>query len=278
MNIGIVGAGVMGRGVAERFATYGFAIILVDKYNDALNAAKKEIERSLNFKRMMNKELNVEDILKRICYSNDLKDLDACDFIVENVTEDKNVKSEIYKELDEVCGQKAIFLANTSCISITWLASITKRPDKVIGVHFMNPVPVKKFSEMIKGTYTSTETIDSVRTLLKSAEIDVEMINDSPGFVTNRLSHLFMNEAAFLVYENVASPAQIDRIFEEGFGHKMGPLKTADLIGLDTVLDSLKVLYEEYEDPKFRACPQLKKMVRAGNLGRKTGKGFFDYN
>ncbi len=131
---------------------------------------------------------------------------------------------------------------------------------------------------MIKGTYTSTETIDSVRTLLKSAEIDVEMINDSPGFVTNRLSHLFMNEAAFLVYENVASPAQIDRIFEEGFGHKMGPLKTADLIGLDTVLDSLKVLYEEYEDPKFRACPQLKKMVRAGNLGRKTGKGFFDYN
>ena len=149
--------------------------------------------------------------------------------------------------------------------------------EHIIGVHFMNPVPLKNFSEMIRGIYTSEGTITEVTSLLSDIGIKTEIINDSAGFVSNRISHLYMNEAAYLVYEGVATAKQIDTIFENGFGHKMGPLQTADLIGLDTVMDSLEVLYKEYQDPKFRVCPLLKQLVYAGKLGRKSGHGFFDY-
>lgn len=167
-------------------------------------------------------------------------------------------------------------MVNTSGIPITLVDSFTKRSEKVIGVHFMNPVHLKKFVEIICSCKTSIETMDDISRLLESIDMSYEVINDSPGFVSNRLSHLFMNEAAFLVYEGVATAEQVDNIFKNAFSRKMGPLETADLIGLDTVLNSLKILYEQYEDTKFRACPLLKMMVHAGRLGRKSGKGFYD--
>ncbi|CAM5405380.1 3-hydroxybutyryl-CoA dehydrogenase OS=Lysinibacillus sphaericus OX=1421 GN=LS41612_16980 PE=4 SV=1 [Lysinibacillus sphaericus] len=199
------------------------------------------------------------------------------DFIIENVDENIKTKEIVYRNLEKVCKQKCIYMVNTSCIPITLIGSYTDRAEKVIGVHFMNPVPMKNFAEVIQGWKTSEETVQHVRELLNKAGMEIEVIKDSAGFVSNRLSHLFMNEAAALVYEGVATAEQIDNIFKNAFGHKMGPLETADLIGVDTVLDSLKVLYTHYEDPKFRACPLLKQMVYAGSTGRKSGKGFYSY-
>lgn len=276
-SIGVIGAGVMGRGVAQRFAQYGFKVILLDKKEDVLSEAMSEIKRNIRFTSMFQKEIKTDDIMKRISTSLSYEDLREADYIVENVTEDSVTKESVYKELEQVCKKECIYMVNTSCIPITGIGARTSRPDKVIGVHFMNPVPMKDFSEVIRGWYTSEETIEKVRNLLKETGISIEVVNDSPGFVSNRVSHLFMNEAAYLVYEGVATAEQVDTIFKKAFGHKMGPLETADLIGLDTVLDSLKVLYEEYEDSKFRACPLLKKMVRAGLTGRKSGQGFYRY-
>ncbi|WP_242655185.1 3-hydroxyacyl-CoA dehydrogenase family protein [Clostridium cellulovorans] len=173
--------------------------------------------------------------------------------------------------------ESCLFLVNTSCISITKIASLTKRPDKVIGTHFMNPVHIKTAVEAIKGFYTSEETIEKTKELLSKMGKEMIIVNDLPGFVSNRISHLFMNEAAFVVQDQVAAPAEVDAIFKKCYGHVMGPLETADLIGLDTVVDSLEVLYESYQDPKFKCCPLLKKMVDANLKGRKTGKGFYDY-
>ena len=204
-------------------------------------------------------------------------ELNDMDFIIENVNEDIKTKERVYRNLEEVCKKECIYLVNTSCIPITLIGSYTNRAEKVIGVHFMNPVPMKNFAEVIKGWKTSEETIGNIKDLLEDVGIELEIVNDSAGFVSNRLSHLFMNEAAALVYEGVATAEQIDNIFKKAFGHKMGPLETADLIGVDTVLDSLKVLYEHYEDSKFKACPLLKQMVYAGFNGRKAGKGFYDY-
>lgn len=277
MKIGIIGAGVMGKGVAQRFAQYNHQVVLVDLNDEILSKAQREIERNIRMMGMFQKDINVDSIVSNISITTDYVDLKDVDYIVENVPEIEEVKLEVYKKLEEHCKDACIYLVNTSCIPITKIGGHTKRADKVIGVHFMNPVPMKNFSEVICGTYTSEETIENVRELLKSIGISIEVINDSAGFVSNRLSHLFMNEAAFLVYEGVATPEQIDNIFKQGFGHKMGPLETADLIGVDTVLESLKILYDEYEDPKFRACPLMKRMVEAGKLGRKAGKGFYNY-
>lgn len=277
MKIGIIGAGVMGKGVAQRFAQYNHQVVLVDLNDEILSKAQKEIVRNVKMMSMLQKDINADNIVSNISTTTDYADLKDADYIVENVPEIEEVKLEVYKKLEEQCNDGCVYLVNTSCIPITKIGGHTKRPGKVIGVHFMNPVPMKNFSEVICGTYTSEETIENVRELLKSVGISIEVINDSAGFVSNRLSHLFMNEAAFLVYEGVATANQIDNIFKQGFGHKMGPLETADLIGVDTVLESLKVLYDEYEEPKFKACPLLKRMVEAGKLGRKNGKGFYDY-
>lgn len=277
MKIGIIGAGVMGKGVAQRFAQYGYHVVLIDLNDEILSKSKKEIERNLKMMSMFQKDIDANAIMEHISVSTNYEDLSDADYIIENVPEIQEVKKSIYKELEKYCKDECIYLVNTSCIPITKIGGYTKRADKVIGVHFMNPVPMKNFSEVIKGTYTSEETIEKIRELLKSVGISIEVIHDSAGFVSNRLSHLFMNEAAFLVYEGVATASQIDTIFKNGFGHKMGPLETADLIGVDTVLESLKVLYDEYEDPKFKACPLMKRMVEAGQLGRKAGKGFYNY-
>jgi len=279
-TIGVVGAGTMGKGVAERFASYGHRVILYDIDGDVRNRALSEIERNIRLQSMFNRKGAMPDIkttMGNIEVAGTYQDLSEADFIIENVREDMEVKAQVYENLDKICAPDCIYMANTSCISITRLGAGTYRASSVIGVHFMNPVPMKHFVEIIRGHHTSIETIERVCELLKGVGMEWEIIKDSPGFVSNRLSHLFMNEAAFLVYEGIAEPHQIDAIFKKAYHHKMGPLETADLIGLDTVLDSLKVLYEEYEDSKYRACPLLKKMVRAGLHGKKSGEGFYKY-
>jgi len=276
-SIGVIGAGVMGKGVAQRFAQNGYKVILLDKNGEVLNSALQEISRNLRFMNMFQKKFDLDEVMGNISVTMSYSDMEDVDYVVENVPEVQEIKKEVYIELEKVCKAECIYMVNTSCIPITLIGSFTKRAEKVIGVHFMNPVPMKNFSEVIRGCHTTEETVADIKQLLESIGISIEVVNDSAGFVSNRLSHLFMNEAAFLVYEGVATAEQIDNIFKNGFGHKMGPLETADLIGVDTVLDSLEILYKQYEDSKFRSCPLLKKMVSAGLLGRKSGKGFYDY-
>ncbi|AHN21055.1 3-hydroxyacyl-CoA dehydrogenase family protein [Lysinibacillus sphaericus] len=277
MKIGVIGAGVMGKGVAQRFAQYGHNVVLYDISSNVLETAREEIKKNLKIAGMFNKTIDAEKIVANIDITSGYEDFADMDFIIENVDENIKTKEIVYRNLEKVCKQKCIYMVNTSCIPITLIGSYTDRAEKVIGVHFMNPVPMKNFAEVIQGWKTSEETVQHVRELLNKAGMEIEVIKDSAGFVSNRLSHLFMNEAAALVYEGVATAEQIDNIFKNAFGHKMGPLETADLIGVDTVLDSLKVLYTHYEDPKFRACPLLKQMVYAGSTGRKSGKGFYSY-
>jgi len=218
-----------------------------------------------------------EEALQRMALTTDLKDLACCDFIIENVTEDWDVKKRVYDNLDRVAPSEVCFGANTSCISITQIGSITQRPDNVVGIHFMNPVHLKPTVEVIRGFHTSDRAIDTLLRLFSRLNKEAIIVEDLPGFVSNRISHLFMNEAAFVLQDNVATAEKIDLIFKKCFGHKMGPLETADLIGLDTVMRSLDVLYESFHDPKYRCCPLLRKLVHARHLGRKTGKGFHVY-
>lgn len=280
MKIGIIGAGVMGTGVAQKFAQCGNEVILLDLSKDIVEKSKKNIKNNIRFYNMFNKDKKIEntdEILSLIKSSDNYEDLKDVDFVVENVPEVIDIKKGVYEKLEDVCKKECIYMVNTSCVSITKIGAVTKRADKVIGTHFMNPVPVKKASEVIRGFHTSDETVEKVTELLKSVDIKAIVVNDYPGFVSNRISHLLMNEAAYVVQDGVATPEQVDEIFQKCFEHKMGPLATADLIGLDTVVNSLDVLYESYQDPKFRVCPLLRKMVDAGLYGRKSGKGFYEY-
>lgn len=262
-------------------ASSGFQVILLDKSTDILQSAQEEVRNKLRMTAMFNRnKIPKEDMeltLARISYTTEYEQLEQAEFIIENVTENWDVKKEVYNKIDRVCSKESIFAVNTSCLPITRIAALTERPDRIIGIHFMNPVPMIAAVEAIKGFHTSPKTIETTRGLLDRMNKEMILVNDSPGFVANRLSHLLMNEAAFVVQDGVANPSDVDDIFKKCYGHKMGPLETADLIGLDTVVLSLKVLYEDYQDPKFRCCPLLKKMVDAGLLGRKSGKGFYDY-
>ena len=207
----------------------------------------------------------------------DLKDLAPCDFIIENVTESWKVKQQVYEQLEQVMPPDICFGANTSCISITQIGSATKRPANVVGIHLMNPVHLKPTVEVIRGFHTLDRTIETLLQLFARLGKEAIVVEDLPGFVSNRISHLFMNEAVFVLQDQVATADKIDTIFKKCFGHKMGPLETADLIGLDTVMRSLDVLYESFQDSKYRSCPLLRKLVHAGHLGRKTGRGFYVY-
>ncbi|MBE6051593.1 MAG: 3-hydroxyacyl-CoA dehydrogenase family protein [Clostridium sp.] len=279
-KIGIIGAGVMGTGVAQAFAQYGFKVNLIDISKEALEKAKANISRNIRFQVLLgkNKELlGMDETINNIEFSQDYNSLNDVDVVIENVVENWEVKKGVYEKIRDICKEGCLFLVNTSCISISKIASLTNCADKVIGTHFMNPVPLKNTIEVIRGVYTSEETINQTEELLKSIGKKIVVVNDFPGFVSNRISHLLMNEAAFVVQDNVASPEEVDEIFRDCYEHKMGPLETADLIGLDTVVNSLDVLYESYKDPKFRCCPLLRKMVDANQLGRKTGKGFYEY-
>jgi 3-hydroxybutyryl-CoA dehydrogenase len=219
-----------------------------------------------------------EEALRRITFTQDINDAALCQFVVENVTEDWATKEKVYAQMDQVIAPEVCFGVNTSCISITRVGGITRRPDKVVGIHFMNPVHLKPTVEVIRGYHTSEDTLAKVKALLSQLNKQGIVVGDLPGFVSNRIFHLFMNEAAFVLQDQVATAHEIDAIFKKCFGHTMGPLETADLIGLDTVMRSLDVLYESYQDPKFRCCPLLRKLVYAGHLGRKSGKGFYEYS
>lgn len=280
-HVGVIGAGVMGIGVAQNLAQTRHQVILVDVSDQILQQARAELRKNLRFARMFNKSPDQEGIseaLARIVFTTDYNLLGEADFVVENVVEKLDVKSQVYPQLDAICPSHCIFAANTSCISITQLGALTKRPDRVLGIHFMNPVPLKPTVEVIRGYHTSAETIEAATALLAAMGKDGIVVNDSPGFVSNRVLMLMINEAIFLVHEQVAQPQEIDLLFKKCFGHTMGPLETADLIGLDTILNSIEVLYQSFSDSKYRPCPLLKKMVDAGLHGRKSGQGFYTYS
>jgi len=285
-TVGVVGAGVMGTGLAQSLAETGHDVVLMDVTQEVLDRARDEIKKSLRFQAFFRKKdasppapaaPPADTVLGRIRFTLDPQDLQAVDFLIENATENWAIKQAIYERIDPICPERAVFAANTSAIPITKIGSVTKRAPKVLGMHFMNPVPLKPAVEVIRAYHTSDETLDTARALLAQMGKEAIVVNDSPGFVSNRVLMLTVNEAIFLVHEGVATAEQIDHLFKSCFGHKMGPLETGDLIGLDTILYSLEVLYEELEDSKFRACPLLKKMVHAGLHGRKSGKGFYDY-
>lgn len=280
-KIGVIGAGVMGIGVAHSYAAAGYKVILIDIDSDALQHAEKQIFKNARLYSMYNKELGKiapEEILNNITFTKDLETLANINYIIENISEDWEKKRDIYNVLYSLCSPTTTLAANTSCISISKIASLAKHPENVIGTHYMNPVPLKPSVEVIRGYHTSESTLGITKELLASINKNAIVIKDFPGFVSNRISHLFMNEAAFVVQDQVADPESVDAIFKECYSHKMGPLETADLIGLDTVVYSLDVLYQSFQDPKFRCCPLLRMMVDQGRLGKKSGMGFYNYS
>lgn len=279
--VGVVGAGVMGSGVAQNLAQTGHQVILLDVSESILERAKQEIQKNLRFQGFFKKDeqsVNPEAVLQRIKFSTDYQFLESAEFLIENTTEKWDVKKPVYEKIDAICSPEVVFAANTSAIPITRIASVTKRTANVIGIHFMNPVPIKPMVEVIRGYHTSDETVETAKQLLAQIRKECIIVNDSPGFVSNRVLMLTINEAIFLLEEHVTSASEVDRIFKACFGHKMGPLETADLIGLDTILFSIEVLYESFNDSKYRPCPLLKKMVDAGLYGQKSGQGFYTYH
>ncbi len=269
-NIGVIGAGNIGIGVVTDLILHGISVVIVDISQEQLEKAKSEILKNIRFAPLLLKSLpkiNKEEALERLTLTENISNLADCEFIIENVTEDWKIKEKVYRQLDEIIKPEVCIGCNTSCISITQVGSVTKRPDKIVGIHLMNPVHLKPTVEVIRGFYTSEETLEKLNVLFKQLNKNSILVNDMPGFVSNRISHLFMNEAVFVLQDQVAKAKDIDDIFKKCFGHTMGPLETADLIGLDTVMHSLDVLYESFHDPKFRCCPLLRKMVHAGLSG-----------
>ncbi|WP_327299455.1 MULTISPECIES: 3-hydroxyacyl-CoA dehydrogenase family protein [unclassified Streptomyces] len=281
-TVGVVGAGTIGRGLAQSLAMTGHEVVLVDIAEEALDDALAQIRRDLRFARMLGAQSAgahepVDTVLERLRPTTDHAELKAAEFVVENVVEDWDVKSEVYRILDSVCPEETVFAANTSCVPITRIGAQTRRPDRILGMHFMNPVPLKPVVEVIRAVHTSDATVETALRLLSGMGKEGIVVNDSPGFVSNRVMMLAVNEAAYLVYEGVADAASVDRIFTTCFGHRMGMLETADLIGLDTILRSVEVLHERFGDSKYRPCPLLRQLVDAGYLGRKSGRGFHTY-
>jgi 3-hydroxybutyryl-CoA dehydrogenase len=254
--------------------------VAVDISPVQLAKAQTEVLKNIRFAPLLLKgapRVTKDEALKRLIFTEDFNQLSGCDFIIENVTENWDLKKTIYEKLERVARPEVCFAVNTSCISITRIGGITKRAAQVVGMHFMNPVHLMSTVEVIRGHHTSENTLAIVNQLLGRLKKEAIVVGDLPGFVSNRISHLFMNEAAFVFQDGLATAAQIDAIFKKCFGHKMGPLETADLIGLDTVMRSLDVLYDSFHDSKYRCCPLLRKMVDAGECGRKSGRGFYTY-
>jgi len=278
-TVGVVGAGTMGNGIAHVFARSGYKVVLCDVEQKFLDRGIETITRNLDREVAKNKiTANDKDAaLKRIEAVLDRAKLAGCDLVVEAATEKFNIKAEIFRDLDRLCRPEIILASNTSSISITRLAALTKRPDKVIGMHFFNPVPVMKLVEVIRGLATTDETFQTVRDLAVKLEKTPVEVNDAPGFVSNRVLMPLLNEAMYAVMEGVATPEAVDEVFKLGMAHPMGPLTLADFIGLDVCLDIMRVMQDGLGDPKYRPCPLLIKMVDAGWLGRKSGRGFYKY-
>src|ERR1700683_3232815 len=278
-RVGVLGAGTMGNGIAHVFARSGYSVILCDVEQRFLERGLATNTKNLAREAAKNK-ITAEDkasALKKIEPVTDRARLADCDFIVEAATEKFEIKTEIFRDLDRLARPEVILASNTSSISITKLAALTKRPDKVIGMHFFNPVPVMKLVEVIRGLATSQETFSETRELAVKLDKTPVEVNDAPGFVSNRVLMPLLNEAMYAVMEGVATPEAVDEVFKLGMAHPMGPLTLADFIGLDVCLDIMRVLQEGLGDPKYRPCPLLIKMVDAGWLGKKSGRGFYRY-
>ena len=278
-NIAVIGSGTMGNGIAHVFALNGYDVLLMDIREEYCEKALKTISKNLD--RQVEKKIITEKqakaTLDRIETSISLEDCKIADIIVEAVTEDLKIKQDIFATLDKICKEHTIFGSNTSSLSITQLAVLTTRPEKFIGMHFMNPVPVMKLVEVIRGLATDDKTSATIVHLAKKlAKVPVE-VNDYPGFISNRILMPMINEAVFALMEGVADKEAIDTVMKLGMAHPMGPLELADFIGLDVCLAIMEVLYRGFRDSKYRPCPLLTKMVAAGYLGRKTGKGFYEY-
>ena len=279
-RVGVLGAGNIGIGVVTDLVLHGISAVVVDVSREILQRAQAEVLKNVRFAPLLSKTLpkvTKEEALQRMTLTTEIAQVASCDFVIENVTEDWGIKKAVYEELERSVPAGVRFGANTSCISITQIGSATRRPADVVGLHLMNPVHLKPTVEVIRGFHTSDAALDTLGALLSRLGKEAVVVQDLPGFVSNRISHLFMNEAAFVLQDGVSTAENIDTIFKKCFGHKMGPLETADLIGLDTVMRSLDVLYESFQDSKYRCCPLLRKFVHAGHLGRKTGRGFHVY-
>ena len=278
-RVGVVGAGTMGNGIAHVFARGGHSVILCDieqKFLDrGIATIAKNLDRELTKSKIT--EAQKSETLKRIELTVQRARLAECGFIVEAASEKLEIKSELFRDLDRICRPEVILASNTSSISITKLGAVTNRAQRVIGMHFFNPVPVMKLVEIVRGLATSDETFQTVRELALRLEKTPVEVNDAPGFVSNRVLMPLLNEAMYTVMEGVATPEAVDEVFKLGMNHPMGPLTLADFIGLDVCLDIMRVMHNGLGDPKYRPCPLLVKMVDAGWLGKKSGHGFYKY-
>ncbi len=278
-SFAVIGCGTMGRGIVQVAATSGFNVYAIDVVSSVLDNACKSIEKGIMkwVEKGKISEEKAKEAIGAIAFTEDLQMVRMADFVVEAIVEKEEEKKELFKKLDELAKENVILASNTSSISITKLANQTKRPQNVVGMHFMNPVPLMALVEIIRGYDTSEETVKRVFELAKVLGKTPVEAKDSPGFISNRVLMPMINEAIFCLYEGIGTKEDIDTVMRLGMNHPMGPLALADLIGLDICLDILNVLYEGFKDPKYRPCPLLIKMVEAGYLGKKSGKGFYNY-